>query len=119
MFSPASDGPRQGDFLKNHFSTEVRHRMTTGNFALVKEMGASVADTVKIRLRTEILHLSPDLIDPDPEQPRKDFGEEGLVRLAESLRKFSQLQPVLVRKEGSRYILVTGERRWRAAKLAG
>jgi ParB family chromosome partitioning protein len=93
--------------------------MTSGNFALVKEMGASLADTVKIRLRTEILHLSPDLIDPDPEQPRKDFGEEGLVRLAESFRRFSQLHPVLVRKEGSRYVLVTGERRWRAAKLAG
>jgi ParB family chromosome partitioning protein len=119
IFSPNSDGLLHGDFLRNHFPKEVRHIMTSGNFALVKEMGASVADTVKIRLRTEVLHLSPDIIDPDPAQPRKEFGEEGLMRLAESFRKFSQLHPVLVRKEGSSYVLVTGERRWRAARLAG
>jgi ParB family chromosome partitioning protein len=93
--------------------------MTTGNFALVKEMGASVADAVGVRLRAQILKLRPDQIDPDPDQPRQTFESEGLTRLADSLKKFSQLHPILVRKEGSRYILVTGERRWRAAKLAG
>ena len=68
---------------------------------------------------TEILFLKPDQIDPDPDQPRQEFDSDGLGRLAESLRKFGQLQPVLVRKQGARYILVAGERRWRAAKLSG
>jgi ParB family chromosome partitioning protein len=86
---------------------------------LANQIGARLADTVGIKLRTEVLFLRPDQIDPDPEQPRQEFDHEGLARLAESLRKFSQLQPVLVRKAGSRYILVSGERRWRAAKIAG
>src|SRR4051794_37801638 len=90
-----------------------RHNLMVGTFDPAKQMGASQADTVKIKLRTEILFLRLDQIEPDPEQPRQEFDGDGLARLAESLRKFSQLQPVLVRKEGSRYILVTGERRWR------
>jgi ParB family chromosome partitioning protein len=82
-------------------------------------MAASMADAAGVRLRTGILELRHDQIDPDPEQPRQEFDSDGLAHLADSLRKYSQLQPVLVRKNGSRYILVTGERRWRAAKLAG
>ena len=82
-------------------------------------MEPAVADTVAIKLRTEILFLKPDQIDPDPDQPRQEFDNAGLGRLADSLRKFGQLQPILVRKQGARYILVAGERRWRAAKLAG
>ena len=90
-----------------------------GNSEIARQMGATPADAVKFKPRTVILDLRPDQIEPDPGQPRKDFDEESLARLARSLRKFSQLQPILVRKEGARYILVAGERRWRAAKLAG
>ena len=90
-----------------------------GNHEFAKRLGATVADTTGIKLRVEILILKPDQIDPDPDQPRQEFDSDGLGRLAESLRKFGQLQPVLVRKHGARYILVAGERRWRAAKLSG
>ena len=90
-----------------------------GNHEFAKRLGATVADTTGIKLRVEILFLKPDQIDPDPDQPRQEFDSDGLGRLAESLRKFGQLQPVLVRKHGARYILVAGERRWRAAKLSG
>jgi hypothetical protein len=76
MLSPVADGPRQGDFLRNHFSKEVRHIMTPGNFALVKEMGNSVADAVPIKRRIEILFLRPDQIDADPDQPRQVFESE-------------------------------------------
>jgi ParB family chromosome partitioning protein len=93
--------------------------MMTGKSEMAERIGASRADAVGVRLRAQILELRPDQIDPDPEQPRKEFGDDGLTRLADSLKKFSQLQPILVRKNGTRYILVTGERRWRAAKLAG
>ena len=59
------------------------------------------------------------LIDPNPYQPRQTFPETSLRELADSIRAGGLLQPVLVRRTGSRYQLVVGERRWRAARLAG
>jgi ParB family chromosome partitioning protein len=91
----------------------------TGRCDLAKQIGASPADSVKVKLRREIFPLSPAMIEPDPEQPRKECDEKGLARLADSLRKLGQLQPILVRKEKGGYVIVAGERRWRAAKLAG
>src|SRR3954447_7980748 len=60
-------------------------------------------------------------IQPNPRQPRKRFGEDGLQALAASIRERGVLQPVLVRAidVGDSYELVAGERRWRAARLAG
>ena len=58
-------------------------------------------------------------IEPNREQPRKNFKEESLNELAESIRQFGILQPLLVKKKGERYEIIAGERRWRAAKLAG
>ena len=61
-----------------------------------------------------------DLIAANPRQPRKAFGESELRELADSLREHGVLQPVLVRPlPGGRYELLAGERRWRAARLAG
>ena len=62
-----------------------------------------------------------DRIDRDPEQPREEFGGDGLERLAQSLRTRGQLQPIRVWWDEGRgtYIIVCGERRWRAAKLIG
>jgi ParB family chromosome partitioning protein len=59
------------------------------------------------------------LIDPNPYQPRRTFPETSLRELAESIRAGGLLQPVLVRRADARYQLVAGERRWRAACLAG
>jgi len=58
-------------------------------------------------------------IAPNPNQPRKDFDINALNDLAGSLKKSGVIQPVVVRKVGSGYQLIVGERRWRAAKLAG
>jgi ParB family chromosome partitioning protein len=60
-----------------------------------------------------------DLIDPNPFQPRKSFSEEALQQLAKSLEKDGLLQPILLRKSLGRYQIVSGERRVRAAKIAG
>jgi ParB family chromosome partitioning protein len=60
-----------------------------------------------------------DLIDPNPSQPRRIFQSERLAELAQSIRTSGIIQPLVVRKAGNRYQLVAGERRWRAAKLAG
>lgn len=58
-------------------------------------------------------------IDPNPDQPRRDFDKEALETLAESIRQSGLLQPLLVTPEGSRYRIVAGERRYRAARMAG
>ena len=62
-----------------------------------------------------------DRIAPDPNQPRKDFKPEALERLAVSLKERGQLQPIRVRWNAplDRWIIIAGERRWRAAALAG
>src|SRR4051812_43570487 len=68
----------------------------------------------------ELRELPVELIKPNPRQPRHHFDEEALVGLADSLRERGVLQPVLVRPvPGGTYELIAGERRWRAARLAG
>jgi ParB family transcriptional regulator, chromosome partitioning protein len=69
----------------------------------------------------DALAIELDRIVPDPGQPRKDFEPEALEALAASLRERGQLQPVRVRWSGDagRWVIVSGERRWRAARLAG
>lgn len=63
--------------------------------------------------------VSIDAIDPNPLQPRRAFQAERLEELAQSIRANGIIQPLVVRKAGDRFQLVAGERRWRAAKLAG
>src|ERR1700733_11922864 len=68
----------------------------------------------------ELRHISLELISPNPRQPRQNFDEEALGGLAASMRERGLLQPVLVRPAAEgRYELIAGERRWRAAQLAG
>jgi len=66
----------------------------------------------------DAIHLSIELIDPNPLQPRRLFHSERLEELAQSIRANGIVQPLVVRKAGERYQLVAGERRWRAARLA-
>ncbi len=58
-------------------------------------------------------------VEPNREQPRKDFDEDSLMELADSIKQFGILQPLLVQKKKDYYEIIAGERRWRAAKLAG
>jgi len=68
----------------------------------------------------DLRELPVDLVRPNPRQPRTAFDEEALVALADSLRERGVLQPILVRPlPGGTYELIAGERRWRAARLAG
>ena len=59
------------------------------------------------------------MIEPNREQPRKKFDEDALQELADSIKQYGVLQPLLVRKRKDYYEIIAGERRWRAAKLAG
>jgi ParB family transcriptional regulator, chromosome partitioning protein len=67
-------------------------------------------DTIKVKL---------SLVEPNPNQPRKQFDEDALLELSESIKQFGVLQPLVVVKRDKFYEIIAGERRWRAAKLAG
>ena len=91
----------------------------------VKSAKPSVkADEKKAAPKEEILEAGPIMVktnkvEPNREQPRKDFDEDALMELADSIKQFGVLQPILVQKKKDYYEIIAGERRWRAAKLAG
>jgi ParB family chromosome partitioning protein len=66
-----------------------------------------------------LVEVAVEEIEPNPNQPRKVFNSEALDELAASIRSSGIIQPVIVRRQGSGYQLVAGERRWRAARQAG
>ena len=70
-------------------------------------------------LSSRVRYIPLERIVPNPHQPRRDFDPEGLKELTDSIRQYGILQPLTVRRRGSEYELVAGERRLRAAKLAG
>lgn len=81
---------------------------------------ATEASVTEPRVGEELLDVDIDLIEPNPEQPRTNFDQTKLEELARSIRANGVVQPVLVRRTSSgRYQLIAGERRWRAAQLAG
>ena len=65
------------------------------------------------------IRLKINEIEPNRDQPRKKFEEEALQELADSIKQFGILQPLIVQERGDYYEIIAGERRWRAAKLAG
>jgi ParB family transcriptional regulator, chromosome partitioning protein len=67
----------------------------------------------------EVAQLPIDLIEPNPLQPRRVFQHDRIEELAQSIRANGIIQPLVVRRRAERYQLVAGERRWRAAKIAG
>jgi ParB family transcriptional regulator, chromosome partitioning protein len=81
---------------------------------------AAILSTSPAEAEAELREVPVELICPNPHQPRRTFEEEALVALAESVKDRGVLQPVLVRPlAGGTYELIAGERRWRAAQLAG
>lgn len=69
--------------------------------------------------KDRIVEIDVNLIDPNPFQPRKFFNDDELVELAETIEQHGLIQPIVVRKVGDRYQIISGERRTRATKLAG
>ncbi len=80
---------------------------------------------VKKDMKQETVEKGPETIvkitkvEPNREQPRKNFDEDALQELADSIKQFGLLQPILVQDRKDYYEIIAGERRWRAAKLAG
>jgi len=75
------------------------------------------ADTEKKELPDSLVDINK--LEPNREQPRKNFDEDALLELSESIKQFGLLQPILVQDRDTYYEIIAGERRWRAAKLAG
>ena len=84
---------------------------------------SSVSEKVTVETKVvevpKEVYLKISLIEPNREQPRKEFNQEHLEELAESIRQYGVLQPIMVQKNGELYEIIAGERRWRAAKMAG
>jgi len=83
-------------------------------------LGRGLEAILSVDTKVEVQKLIPiDEIVPNPNQPRRRFSEEELKELAESIKEFGVLQPIIVREKDGKYEIVAGERRWRAAKMAG
>ncbi len=88
---------------------------------LEKDVVAPSSDTASSTSETggkEML-VKISKVEPNRAQPRKQFNEDSLDELADSIRKYGVIQPLLVQKKDDHYEIIAGERRWRAAKLAG
>ncbi len=83
------------------------------------EVGASAERKTETENKDQILWVKLTKLEPDPDQPRKDFGEDEINELADSIKTHGVFQPLLVQKKDRGYMIVAGERRWRAAKIAG
>ncbi|RKX85208.1 MAG: chromosome partitioning protein ParB [Spirochaetes bacterium] len=76
-------------------------------------------DNDDINSNDGVKEIEIKLIIPNPDQPRKTFNEEALKELADSIREQGVIQPVILEKSDDRYIIIAGERRFRASRLAG
>ena len=101
--------------------------------SLIPNMNVGEATPAKTEVKTKIVEkvvekvvekpvevkVKVSMIEPNKEQPRKNFDEDALIELAESIKQHGMLQPILVQERKGYYEIIAGERRWRAAKLAG
>lgn len=89
-----------------------------GEYKIEREKNGKARSPEKEETGKEIT-LKLSQIEPNTGQPRKDFNQEMIQELADSIRQYGVLQPLLVQKKGDHYEIIAGERRWRAAKEAG
>lgn len=97
----------------------VKHGLGRGLDAL---LGGNEPQAAELAQQPDVDQVTPiriSAIDPNRQQPRRQFTEEALNELAVSIKSVGVIQPVILRKNGARYQIIAGERRWRAARLAG
>jgi ParB family chromosome partitioning protein len=93
--------------------------VTPRKAGLGRGLDALIPSEVEEIVGEDFLQVSVDEIQPNPDQPRSRFDDESLAELAASLREVGVLQPIVVTRGEEGYVLIAGERRWRAAKRAG
>lgn len=100
--------------------TAVKPKTAVTKKAAVRTTKVTKKDTEeKVKEEGSVLIVKMTQIEPNRSQPRKQFDEDALLELSESIKQFGVLQPLLVKKKGDYYEIIAGERRWRASKLAG
>ena len=100
--------------------TAVKPKTAVTKKAAVRTTKVTKKDTEeKVKEEGSVLIVKMTQIEPNRSQPRKQFDEDALLELSESIKQFGVLQPLLVQKKGDYYEIIAGERRWRASKLAG
>lgn len=87
-------------------------------FSLGKGLGALIPEEETLE-NQNVNIISINLIRANEKQPRKNFDEEKIKQLSESIKDHGIVQPIVLKKEGDTYVIIAGERRWRAAKAAG
>lgn len=97
---------------KKNSGTEESNKNESKPEVIVKEV-------IKEVIKEAETNVKISLIEPNRDQPRKAFEEDALLELADSIKQFGVLQPLIVQKKDDYYEIIAGERRWRAAKLAG
>ena len=70
-------------------------------------------------IKNSVIEIKIDMVDANPNQPRKIFDPNSLQELADSIAVHGVIMPIVVNKKGDRFMIIAGERRWRASKLAG
>ena len=70
-------------------------------------------------IKSSVIEIEIGLVEPNPDQPRKVFNEQALQELADSIAMHGVIMPIVVNKKGDKYMIIAGERRWRASRLAG
>ena len=95
----------------------VKKGLGKGLDIMIPEKIESVEDKNENVSRETIIHIND--IEPNKLQPRKKFDEDSLQELAHSIKQFGVIQPLILQKKGRLYEIIAGERRWRAARLAG
>jgi ParB family chromosome partitioning protein len=98
---------------------QPKRALGRGLSALIPQAGVAPAPAVPEVPGRKVMMLAIETISRDLAQPRKVFEEDKLEELADSIKAQGVIQPILVRKDGDGYRLIAGERRWRAAQLAG
>ena len=88
---------------------------------LGKGLSALFGENIEVKAKpmAEMVEIALSDIIPNPTQPRTEFDEEALEELADSIRQLGLIQPITVKREGEKYIIISGERRWRASEKAG
>src|ERR1700678_388826 len=107
-----------GALIREREQTTLPQPLQQVPTAAAYPLGSPTAAAAAPALSEGFLHVAIDLIDPSPYQPRTRFREEALEELSRSIRSSGIVQPLVVRKVASRYQLIAGERRWRAAQRA-
>ncbi len=95
----------------------VKKGLGKGLDIMIPEKIESVEDKIENVSRESMIHIND--IEPNKSQPRKKFDEDSLQELADSIKQFGVIQPLILQKNGRLYEIIAGERRWRAARIAG